>query len=64
MYIGGQQVPIIVGGKTFFQRAFVQTKYYKCKIRNKNGDYINFCGKNLLFTFTKMLNEKKNKEKN
>ena len=43
----------IVGG-----RAFVKTKYYKGKIRTKNGDYINFLGgENFWLTLTQMLNE-------
>ena len=39
-------------------RAFVQIQYYKFKIRNKNGNYINFvllkiCGLHLLKSWTK-----------
>ena len=39
-------------------RAFVQLEYYKCKVRNKNDNYINFFGNFYLwFTFTQMLND-------
>ena len=40
-------------GRAFVQRAFVKTKYYKYKIRNKNGIYINFLGKkNLVYIYS------------
>ena len=46
------------GGRAFVQRAFVQLKYHKLKIRNKNGNY-----KILWFTFTQILNKEHGKEK-